>query len=111
MRAATKEWLKLLAATAILAVPGAWSLHQFYCAIAEGLIVWSDPRARNLRIDWISYSMRPGAFVEGLIAYGFLAFLFVFAVVAVISFPYRKNRWRSRQFIDYAVRRRYDTES
>jgi hypothetical protein len=110
MRNATKQWLKLLAGVAILAVPGILALYQLSCAVAYGLVFWQDRRRRHM-LGWISYETSPGSFVEGLVVYGLLALLFIGALVGTVAAIYIKDRWRSRQFIDYAIRRRPDSEA
>jgi hypothetical protein len=112
MRTSTKEWLKLLGGVAIFSVPGVWGLYQLYCAIADGVIFWRARRgADSITGGWITYDTGPGDFVTGLTVYGLLALLFLVVVVATISFPYIKDRWRSRQFVDYALRRPPDSEA
>jgi hypothetical protein len=110
MRNSTKERLKLLAAVAILAVPGILGLYQLYCAVADGLIFGPHQR-RPRTLDWISYETSPRAFVEGLVVYGFLALLFIGALAGTVAAIYTKDRWRSRQFIDTAIRRTPDSET
>jgi hypothetical protein len=106
MRNSTKERLELLPGAVIFGGLGALGLHQLYRAATGDVILSFDPGLGAPR--WITYDTNPFAFVWSLAFYSLLALLGGSAIFVALFGHRFKNRWRSRQFIDYALRRSAD---
>jgi hypothetical protein len=109
MRNSTKERLELLPGAAFFGGLGALALYQVYRAATGEVILSLDGALGATR--WITYDTNPFAFVWSLAFYSLLVLLGG-AAIFVALFNHRfKNRWRSRNFIDYAIRRAPDQET